>query len=475
MSEKPRILVVDDEPAMLDNCRRLLTAEGYGCRGLADALQVRDVLREYRPDLLLLDLRMPAADGMTVLAAAVADDPGLPIIVITGYASIGSAVQAMREGAFDYLAKPFTADQLLLVVDRALRYRGLTLENEALRAQVVGAGAAGIVGSSPDFLQVLEQARKVARTEANVLITGESGTGKEVLARFIHAESPRRPRPFTPVDCAALPEGLLESELFGHERGAFTGAVARKDGLLTVANGGTAFLDEITEMSPGLQSKLLRALEERKIRRLGSSELVDVDLRIIAATNVDLEAAVASGVFRQDLYYRLNVVPFRMPPLRERHGDVAILMQTFLRQFAAELGRESPQVSPDVWEALDRHAWPGNVRELRNLARRLVALDECGRIRLCDLPEPLRGVRLPVGNGAAPLPSWLRGVGAPQGIPYEAAREQALREFQADYVRRVLACHDGNVTRAARSAAVSRRTFHRWLAELGPAARDEQP
>jgi two-component system, NtrC family, response regulator PilR len=463
--------VVDDEPAMLENCRRLLSADGYDCITLQNALRVREVLWDTRPDLLLLDLRMPAADGMTVLAAAVADEPALPVIVITAFASLSSAVQAMREGAFDYLAKPFTADQLLVAVERALRYRGLTLENEALRAQVASASTDGIVGSSPAFLRVLEQARKVAQTEANVLITGESGTGKEVLARFIHAESARKARLFTPVDCAALPEGLLESELFGHERGAFTGAVARKDGLLTTANGGTAFLDEITEMSPGLQSKLLRALEERKIRRLGSSEFIDVDLRIIAATNIDLDAAVADGTFRQDLFYRLSVVPLRMAPLRDRSGDVALLMQTFLRRFAAESGREPPQVSPDVWEALERHRWPGNVRELRNLAHRLVALDDDGCITLADLPEKLRGPSLPGRNGEDPRWPWteIESGGHPD---YETAREQALRGFQAAYVRQLLAGHDGNVTRAARTAGVSRRTFHRWLAELGSEARD---
>jgi DNA-binding NtrC family response regulator len=495
MTERARILIVDDEPAMLENCRRLLTADGYACHVLSDPLRFRDALPEVRPDLLLLDLRMPGADGMTVLAAALADAPTLPVIVMTAFASIGSAVRAMQEGAFDYLAKPFTADQLLVAVERALRYRGLTLENEALRAQVDGRGGA-VVGESRALLRLLEQARRVARTEANVLITGESGTGKEVLARLIHAASPRHARPFVPVDCAALPEGLLESELFGHERGAFTGAIARRDGLLATANGGTAFLDEITEMPQSLQSKLLRALEERKIRRLGSADLADIDIRIIAATNIDLQAAVAAGSFRQDLYYRLNVVPFHIPPLRERTGDVALLMQAFLRQSAAELGRGPPQVSPDVWAALERHTWPGNVRELRNLARRLLALDDDGRITLADLPEDVRGPALPLpgsgagaggGNGAghcaghgAASGAWgasgAAGAWGPAGadgeLPaYEIARERALRGFQTDYARALLARHGGNVTRAADAAAVSRRTFHRWLADLGPAAR----
>jgi DNA-binding NtrC family response regulator len=471
MSTRARILVVDDEPAMLENCRRLLVSDGYECHTLQEPLRFRNVLQEVQPDLLLLDMCMPEADGMTVLTAALADAPALPVIVITAFASISSAVRAMQEGAFDYLAKPFSADQLRLAVERALRYRGLELENAALRAQVSGS-TAEVIGSSPQFLRLLEQARKVARTEANVLITGESGTGKEVLARFIHAESPRRARPFIPVDCAALPEGLLESELFGHERGAFTGAVARKEGLLASANGGTAFLDEITEMTPGLQAKLLRSLEDRKIRRLGSQDFVAIDLRIIAATNVDLEAAVESGAFRHDLYYRLNVVPFHAPPLRERASDIALLMQHFLRQSAAELNRDPPQVSPDVWDALERYRWPGNVRELRNLARRLIALGEDGRLRLADLPEAVRGSLLPQHNGSTPR--WLAGAGA--GLPaYDAAREQALREFQAIYLRRLLAGHGNNVTHAARAAGVSRRTLHRWLAELGSGEEEVRP
>jgi DNA-binding NtrC family response regulator len=467
-----RILVIDDEPDMLENCRRLLTADGHECHTLADPLRVREVLRDLRPHLLLLDLRMPQADGMTVLAAAMADDPTLPVIVITAHASIGSAVKAMREGAFDYLPKPFTADQLEIAVGRAMRYRGLALENEALRAQVGLDGNASIVGSSPEFIRVLEQARKVARTDANVLITGESGTGKEVLARYVHAESPRRARSFIPIDCAALPEGLLESELFGHERGAFTGAVSRTEGLLIEANRGTAFLDEIGEMSPALQSKLLRALEERTVRRVGHSEFVELDIRVIAATNADLEAGMEAGSFRADLFYRLNVVALRLPPLRERPGDVPLLLQNFLAKFAAQMHGNPPRLSPDVWEALERYPWPGNVREVRNLAHRLVALDEGGRITLADLPEKLRGASLPPPEMPTGVP-WLERGNSRDDLPeYEVARGRAAQQFRCMYVRQLLTRHGGNVTRAARTAGVSRRTFHRWLAELGPRTRE---
>ncbi|MBI4521481.1 MAG: sigma 54-interacting transcriptional regulator, partial [Gemmatimonadetes bacterium] len=276
---------------------------------------------------------------------------------------------------------------------------------------------------------------------------------------------PRHARPFVPVDCAALPEGLLESELFGHERGAFTGAVSRRNGLLVEANGGTAFLDEITELSPGLQAKLLRALEERKVRRLGSSTLVDIAVRIVAATNANVESALAAGTFRQDLYYRLNVVHFQVPPLREREGDISLLAQSFLRRFTESLGREPLRVSPAVWDALEEYSWPGNVRELKNLAQRLVVLDEDARITLADLPPALRG-------------EWAAGdddAGA-SGVPeYHASREEALRAFRASYVRRLLALHGGNVSRAARSAGLSRRTLHRWLAEVSPLVRDRTP
>ncbi|MFQ5889382.1 MAG: sigma-54-dependent transcriptional regulator [Gemmatimonadota bacterium] len=455
--ERGRVLIVDDEPDMLENCERLLSREGYACWTLSDPSRFREILEEVRPDVLLLDLRMPDVDGMTLLTVAQADDPALPVVIMTAYATVPSAVHAIREGAFDYLTKPFRADALLIAIERAARHRALALENQALRQQVArGAGREEIVGSSPPMVKLMEQARKVAPTDANVLIFGESGTGKELIARFIHARSPRKDGPFLPVDCAALPEGLLESELFGHERGAFTGADARKKGLLEEANGGTVFLDEFPEMSLGLQSKFLRTLEERQVRRLGGSQLIDVDIRIVSATNMDLEAAVAEGRFREDLYYRLNVVPLHVPPLRDRGDDIVLLAQSFLAQFSAAQDREPPRVSPDVWDALQRYHWPGNVRELRNLAERLVILDEDQRVTLSDLPEPLRP-----WTSLSNEPS-----DSEQLLPYEGARARALQAFRARYVRRLLQASGGNVSKAARAARVSRRTLHRWIAEL---------
>jgi DNA-binding NtrC family response regulator len=445
---------------MLENCRRILAREGYSCSTLSDPSRFRELLSSARPDVLLLDLRMPEVDGMTVLTVAQADDPALPVIIMTAYATITSAVQAIREGAFDYLAKPFKADQMLVAVERATRHRELILENLALREQVAkGARRQEIHGSSRAMSKLMDQARRVAASEANVLIRGESGTGKELIARFIHANSPRRDGPFVPVDCAALPEGLLESEMFGHERGAFTSADSRKVGLLEEANGGTVFLDEFPEMSPGLQSKFLRALEERQVRRLGGTVLIDVDIRIVAATNLDLEAAMADGSLREDLYYRLNVIPLQVPPLRERAGDVALLARRFFAEFSAAKDEDPPRVSPDVWDALERYEWPGNVRELRNLAERLVVLDDDGRITMSDLPEPLRPWAT-VENRESEL------------LPYEGARAEALDSFKLRYVGRLLEASGGNVSEAARAAGVSRRTLHRWIAELNESTRD---
>ena len=462
--ERARIFVIDDEAAMLENCDRLLSNAGYACTTLADPKAFRQLAADTRPDVVITDLRMPGADGMSILAAAVADDATRPVIMMTAHATVASAVAAVRAGAFDYITKPFTADQLLVAVERAVRYRVLTVENRSLRQQVARTlRGDGILGSSPVMTRLLAQAAKVAPTDANVLLTGESGTGKELITRFVHAHSRRHDRPFVAVDCAAMPEGLLESELFGHERGAFTGAVQRKEGLLSTANGGTVFLDEIGELSIALQAKLLRVLEQRQMRRLGDSRLIDLDIRVIAATNSDLEAAVADGSFREDLFYRLNVVHFDLPPLRSRAGDVPILMNAFLEEFALAAHHLPPKVAPAAWAVLERYAWPGNVRELRNVAQRLVVLDDDGRISEEDLGGALRHVVSP-GDSVSPAGT----------TTYAKAQDQALRQFRKAYVAQMLARHGGNVSHAATAAGVSRRTFHRWIADAQVMAPDQE-
>jgi DNA-binding NtrC family response regulator len=452
--ETARILVVDDEPAMLENCERSLSRAGYACFTLAEPMQFRARSAELKPDVIITDIRMPGADGMTLLAAAVADEPDRPVILITAFASVASAVEAIRAGAFDYLTKPFTSNQLLVAVDRAVRFRQLARENKDLRQRVARSPVAdGFLGSSAVVTRLLEQVRKVAPSDANVLLTGESGTGKELVARIIHARSDRANGPFVPVDCAALPEGLLESELFGHERGAFTGAVGRKKGLLVQADGGTFFLDELAELSPGLQSKLLRVLEERQVRPVGSTQHIGIDVRLVGATNTRLDEAVEAGRFRQDLYYRLNVVQFVIPALRERVEDVPILMRSFLERYAAANGKATPRVAGDVWPVLERYEWPGNVRELRNLAERLVVLDEDGRIEVADLPDAMTSLQHFSSPTLAGPTDW------------RSAQAEAMQAFRGSYVQHMLRLHDGNVSKAARAAGVSRRTFHRWLAE----------
>jgi len=462
-----RILVVDDEPQMLENLRRLLVGDGHTCETLSNPAAFDTAYSEFAPDILIVDLRMPGTDGLELMGRAHAIDPTIPVLVITGHATVPSAVEAIRQGAFDYLAKPFTADQLSVAVGRALRFRGLVIENQELREKV--GTDAGMIATSPAMARIMDQVRRVAGTDASILITGESGTGKELIARTIHSMSLRSQGPFVPIDCAALPEGLLESELYGHERGAFTGAVANKKGLLVEAHGGTLLLDEIGDMTQPLQAKLLRVLEERKVRSVGSSTLIDIDIRMIAATNVDLEDAVAAGVFREDLFYRLNVIHLRLPPLRERVEDIPLIAERFLER--AIRGRRSvPRLEGAARLRLEAHHWPGNVRELRNVMERAAALDEDGVIGVDDLPPELGrdGLDFAHSPSASELGS----------LAYDEAREIALKGFLRVYVTEALSLHGNNVTRAAQASGVSRRTFHRWMADLsatnGNIPEDEQ-
>jgi len=384
----------------------------------------------------------------------------LPVIVITAFATVESAVAAVKQGAFDYLAKPFSVDQLRVAVDRAARHRRLQRENRNLKAQLAQTyGFENIIGQSPAMSRIFELVRKAARSEANILVVGESGTGKELIARAIHANSPRVGEPFVPVDCASLPEQLLESELFGHERGAFTGAVRTKPGLMEAANRGTLFLDEIGELPVSLQVKLLRALQERQIRRVGGTALVDVDVRLVSATNRDLREGVAKGQFREELYYRVNVIAIPLPPLRDREGDVRILAQAFLKRYGDGRVRG---IDDGAMAALERYRWPGNVRELQNVIERACALADTETIGSRDLPDhvltsstaPREGVAV---GGAAAMPE------SGTELTLKDAKERWMAVLEASYLRELLARHDGNISAAAKAAGIDRKTFHRLI------------
>ncbi len=455
---KGRVLIVDDEPDMVANCERILAAAGIRPISTTDPKAGLDAIESERPDVLLTDLKMPGVDGMQLLERARTVDPGMPVIIFTAFATIESAVAAVKEGAFDYLPKPFTADQLRLAVERALLQRQLALENARLREQLKSTfGFENIIGRSPAMAQVFELIRKAARSEANILILGESGTGKELVARAIHANSPRAAQAFVAVDCASLPEPLLESELFGHEKGAFTGAAKTKPGLLEVASGGTLFLDEIAELPVGLQSKFLRALQEREIRRVGGTRPIPVDVRIVSATNRDLRDAIAKGGFRQELYYRINVIAIQLPPLRARHGDIALLVQHFVQRYGGSRERLIEGVEPEAMRILESYAWPGNVRELQNVIERACALADREQITARDLPEHLSAPAAPAAVSA----------GAGTHLPLPEAKAHWMRELEVAYLVEQLTRHGGNISQAARAAGIDRKTFHRLINKYG--------
>ena len=458
-----RILIVDDEPDMLENCSRILSRQGYACLTAENGHAALAILERERPDLLLTDLKMPEMDGMALLHHAHEMDPELPVIMITAFASIESAVAAVKEGAFDYLPKSFSVDQLRVAVERALRHRGLQIENRNLRQQLQQTlGLENVVGRSLAMTQVFELVKKAARSEANILVLGESGTGKELIARAIHANSPRAGGPFVPVDCASLPEQLLESELFGHEKGAFTGAVRTKTGLVEAAHRGTLFLDEIGDLPASLQVKLLRALQERQIRRVGGTGLVDVDVRVVSATNRNLAEAIAKGQFREELYYRINVIAIRLPPLRDRAGDVRLLAHTFLKRYGQERVTGLDEAAA---EALERYPWPGNVRELQNVIERACALADGPKVTVKDLPEHVlhTGARPAAPEASLPGAGPAAELGSGADLTLKAAKERWLQVLEVSYLRDLLARHDGNVSSAAKAAGIDRKTFHRLI------------
>jgi DNA-binding NtrC family response regulator len=463
MMRKPTILLIDDDEGLRRVTEFTLKEEGYDVVTAADGRAGLDLFRKASCDLVLSDVRMPGMDGMELLPTLKAMSPDLPVIMLTAHGTITSAVDAMKMGAFDYLTKPFSRDQLRASVRKALEVADLKTENRQLRQMVVERFSFdALIAGSRVMRDVTDTAARVAQSDTTVLLQGESGTGKELLAKAIHLHSARARGPFIPVNCAAIPEHLLESELFGHRRGAFTGAVSDKQGKFEAAAGGTIFLDEIGDLPVLLQVKILRVLQEREIDKVGDVRPHKVDVRVIAATNRDLEKMIADGTFREDLYYRLAVVPLRVPPLRERTDDIPRLVEHFLAKHSAHLDRASiPSVREAVYSALNLYAWPGNIRELENLIERALVLDKDGVLGLDDLPERLLNQERRFGNVRVELPD--------DGI--------SLETVERDLIVAALEKHGGNQTRAAaylditRSALLYRMQKH-GLDRDAPGSRD---
>jgi DNA-binding NtrC family response regulator len=448
----PTLLLIDDETAILDTLRILLKREGFAVETAVGGQAGVDRLAELRPDVVLTDVRMPGVGGLEVLLAAKELDPSLPVILMTAQASLQTAMRAVNEGAFYYIQKPFANDELVAICRRAAESRALKRENQALRSEIrrrERSDVARPIGRSRGFVDVLKLAETVGPSDSTVLVTGESGTGKEVLAKYLHELSGRSEGPFVSLNCGALPENLLESELFGHVRGSFTGAVKDKQGLFVAARGGTFFLDEVGEMSPATQVKLLRALQEREVIPVGATEAVPIDVRIVGATNRDLDEEIRRGGFRSDLYYRLNVITLQLPPLRDRGDDVPVLAEYFLRRFAEQRGRPVPLLEPEALAALQAYDWPGNVRELENALERAAVLTTTGTIGVAALPPRI------TERQAQPL------------VAASLPPNPTLEIVERAYIHWVLQSEGGNKTRAAEVLGIDPSTLYRKLQRYG--------
>ena len=450
MPEAPeRILVVDDEENMVHFLTKFLRAEGFEVEGAGTGEAALERLRTAPFELVLTDLKLPDADGIEILKAARELHAETVVVLITAYGTIESAIEAMRAGAYDYVTKPFRASEILQVVNKALERVRLRREVSQLRKAVEQRfGLANLVGKSAKMQEVYTQIEKVAGARGAVLIQGESGTGKELVAKALHFNSPRKAGPFVVIDCGAIPEALQESELFGHEKGAFTGAIATKKGLFEEAHGGTLFLDEVAELAPGLQAKLLRALQDGEIRRVGGTKTLHIDSRVIAATNRDLSAEVREGAFREDLFFRLNVFPIFLPPLRERREDIPLLVGYFLDRIAQDGGKPLKQLSPEALRAMMVYPWPGNVRELEHAIERAVIQSEEETITARDLPAEILA---PGDELTVTL--------ADSAVSYKETMARVVRDVEVRLIRRALEQSVNNRTEAARILGISRRAL----------------
>lgn len=447
------ILVIDDEKNIRTGLKAALELDGYEVLLAADGDEGMELALHGDVDLVITDLRMPGVSGEEILRRVTSESPGIPVIVLTGHGTVENAVEAMRSGAYDFLTKPLNLDRLSLLVKRALQSRELVLQNRELEREMDDRKSfEHIIGKSPAMLKVFEVVKRVAPTKASVLITGESGVGKELIANALHNLSPRKDSPFVKVHCAALAETLLESELFGHEKGAFTGAVSRKRGRFELAHSGTIFLDEIGEIDQSVQIKILRVLQEKKFERVGGEETLEVDVRVVTATNRDLEREIAEGRFREDLFYRLNVVRIHVPSLRERKDDLPLMISAFIGEFAAENGKTIEGIDPKARSALYAYDWPGNVRQLRNCIESAVVLSSGPNITLEDIPPSIRpgdevpSVSIPVGS--------------------------TLSDAEREVILQTLSSFNGNKSKTAEVLGIGRKTLHRKLDEYGISGKD---
>jgi DNA-binding NtrC family response regulator len=464
----PRILVVDDEMIVCESCKRILEEDGYEVETALSGREAFDKMKESPFDIIITDLKMPEIDGMEVLRTFRKEYPDAIVIMITGFSTVETAVEAMKLGAFDYIPKPFTPDEVSIVVKKAIEKKNLVLENIYLRQELQEKyGFHNIVGKSKNMQEIYRIIAKVAMTDSTVLIYGQSGTGKEIIARAIHFNSPRREKQFVPVDCAVLSENLLESELFGHVRGSFTGAISTKPGLFEVADGGTVFLDEVGNISLAIQAKLLRVLQEREFTPVGGTKTKKVDIRLIAATNKDLEKLIKEETFREDLYYRLNIVPIYLPPLKERQDDIPLLSVHFLKKYAEEMGKTVKGFTPEAMERLMRYPWPGNVRELENVIERTIVMienDEMVRVEHLILPgqQEKQELREHIPMTSEELKEIKKQI-----------RERAVEEVEKAFVLSALERHNWNVTRAAEEVGMLRPNFQALMRKYNLRVREE--
>ncbi len=465
LPEKKQVLIVDDEPNLRKILAAQLSRDGYDVLLAEDGEEGLATLREHHIDLVITDLRMPKVDGMTLLREALREDPDLPVVMITAHGTVDTAVEALKIGAFDYLTKPFDKDEVRQIVGKALRTRQLAGEEASQSPAQVPGARFGIIGNSAGLTDLYSVLERVADSPTTVLITGESGTGKELVARALHDHSSRKDKPFIKVNCAAIPKELIESELFGYERGAFTGAVSSKPGRFELASGGTLFLDEIGEIPVEMQVKLLRALQESEFERVGGIKTIRVDVRLVAATNRDLKKLISQGTFREDLFYRLNVVSIRLPALRERASDIPLLVEHFLTKFNDRLKKSVQGVEQDALDVLANYGWPGNIRELENVMERAVLFCDAQKLTVDNLPQEVRGG---TGHSVTPPPP---DTSLPVSLSGDAGLKEhvkvAMSRLERDIVSRALTQTGGNVTHAARLLKISRKGLQLKMKELG--------